>query len=90
VIHLMAGVLLLAEEAADQVIINGKIGPAGYMIQHPCEILSYQRESSGTQLLRAWRGIVEHPPEAFGCLVNDSVVAIMFCSVRISGPVPIV
>jgi hypothetical protein len=34
--QIIAGELFLAEEAANQPIINGKIGPAGYMIQHPC------------------------------------------------------
>jgi Alpha/beta hydrolase family len=34
--------LFLPEETADQLIIDGKIGSAGYMIQHPCGIASYQ------------------------------------------------
>jgi hypothetical protein len=38
--------LFLPEETADQLIIDGKIGSAGYMIQHPCGIASYQGKSS--------------------------------------------
>ena len=82
--------LFLPEETADQLIIDGKIGSAGYMIQHPCGIASYQGKSSRAQRLCAWPRLVEQPPEAFRCLMNNSVVAIMFCSVRVGGLIPIV